>query len=83
VRAAVDIQVGKLSQLPPSQCFPEHLTLNTEHFPPTPRNITFYALKPHPAITQRIAINLSVYQHVSGNQWVAPALFTLSIRYMF
>jgi hypothetical protein len=40
-------------------------------------------LKPHPAITQRIAINLPVYQHVSGNQLVAPALFTLSIRYMF
>jgi hypothetical protein len=40
-------------------------------------------LKSHPAITQRIAINLPVYQHVSGNQWVAPALFTLSIRYMF
>ena len=29
VRAAIDIQVGKPSQLPLSQCFPEHLI--TEH----------------------------------------------------
>jgi len=29
VRAAIDIQVGKLSQLPPSHCFAEHLI--TEH----------------------------------------------------
>jgi len=51
VRAAIGIQADKLSRLPLSHCFTEHLKLNTENSPQKPRNITFYILKPRPTIT--------------------------------
>ena len=65
VRAAIGIHPPELSTVVAIQTLAEHLTLNTEHCPQTPVISLFYALKPHPTITQRITADPRVVGRVT------------------